>query len=324
MNARSWCWFGGIAVLAIAAPFVVYPVFLMQALCLAVFACSFNLLLGYGGLLSFGHAAFFASAAYVTAHTTKVFDLPVLAGIAVGTGVAALLGLVMGVIAIRRQGIYFSMITLALAQMVYFYFMQASWTGAEDGLQGVPRGSLFGVIDLNDNLAMYFVVLAIFGASLALIQRTIHSPFGDVLKAIRENEPRAVSLGYEVARYKLLAFVISAALAGLAGSMKTVVMQLASINDAHWHASGEVILVTMLGGLGTASGPIVGAFLMTGMHHYLAGIGSWLVVLTGLIFIVVVMTFRRGIVGQALHWRARAGLRRAAAPNETRSRAGTA
>ncbi|CAN7772672.1 branched-chain amino acid ABC transporter permease [Variovorax sp. LjRoot290] len=289
-------WVMGVTALVVA-PFVVYPVFLMQLLCFALFACAFNLLLGYAGLLSFGHAAFFASSAYVTAHTVKVLGFSPLAGLAAGIVVAMLLGALMGLVAIRRQGIYFAMITLALAQLVYFYFMQSPWTGAEDGIQGVPRGTLFGVIDLESNLAMYYVVAAASLGGFALIHRTVNSHYGEVLKAIRDNEPRAVSLGYDVDRYKLLAFVMSAALAGLAGSLKVLALQLASINDAHWHASGQVILMALMGGLGTSLGPVVGAALMTGMHHYLAGIGSWLMVITGVIFVFVVMVFRRGIVG---------------------------
>jgi branched-chain amino acid transport system permease protein len=286
----------GLAILAVA-PWVVYPVFLMQLLCFALFACAFNLLLGYAGLLSFGHAAFFATSAYVTAYVVKVLGLPSLMGVAAGVAVALVLGLVMGMIAIRRQGIYFAMITLALAQLAFFYFMQASWTGAEDGIQGIPRGTLFGMIDLESNLAMYYLVAAGAVGGFALVHRTVNSHYGEVLKAIRDNEPRAVSLGYDVDRYKLLAFVMSAGLAGLAGSMKVLALQLASINDAHWHASGQVILMALIGGLGTSIGPVVGAALITGMEHYLAGFGSWLMVTTGLIFIVVVMLFRRGIVG---------------------------
>ncbi|OUL99606.1 branched-chain amino acid ABC transporter permease [Variovorax sp. JS1663] len=303
------------AALSVAAPFVVYPVLLMQALCLALFASAFNLLLGFGGLLSFGHAAFLSAAAYVTALAVRDFGVPAPLGVLLGTAAAALLGLAMGAVAIRRQGIYFSMITLALAQMVYFFFVQSPWTGAEDGMQGVPRGTLFGLVDLNDNLAMYFFVLAVCAAAFALIVRTVHSPFGDVLKAIRENEPRAVSLGYDVARHKLLAFVLSAALAGLAGALKALVMQLASLNDAHWHTSGDAILMTLLGGLGTLAGPVVGAFMLTGLHHLLSGMGSWLLVLSGLVFMVTVMVFRRGVVGQIGHlWRRRATARAAEAP----------
>jgi branched-chain amino acid transport system permease protein len=286
------------ALALLLAPVAIYPVFLMKALCFALFACSFNLLLGFAGLVSFGHAAFFAAAAYTTAHLAKAYACPMPIAVAAGVLVAAAVGWAMGSLAIRRQGIYFSMITLALAQLVYFYFVQAPWTGAEDGIQGVPRGTLFGVVDLNDNLFMYYVVAAVFVAGFWLIHRTIHSPFGEVLKAIRENEPRAVSLGYDVDRYKLLAFVLSAALAGLAGSIKVLALQVASLQDAHWHMSGEVMLMNLLGGLGTIAGPVVGAFFVTGLGHYLTGVGSWIVALTGGIFIVVVMLFRKGIVGQ--------------------------
>jgi branched-chain amino acid transport system permease protein len=286
------------ALALLLAPAAVYPVFLMKALCFALFACSFNLLLGFAGLVSFGHAAFFAAAAYTTAHCAKVFAWPMPMAVAAGVLVAAAVGWVMGSLAIRRQGIYFSMITLALAQLVYFYFVQAPWTGAEDGIQGVPRGTLFGVVNLDDNLSMYCVVAALFTGGFWLIHRIVHSPFGEVLKAIRENEPRAISLGYDVDRYKLLAFVLSAALAGLAGSLKVLALQVASLQDAHWHLSGEVMLMTLLGGLGTIVGPVVGAFLVTGLGHYLTGAGSWIAALTGAIFIVVVMLFRKGLVGE--------------------------
>lgn len=284
--------------LLVLAPFVVYPVFLMKALCFALFASACNLLIGYVGLVSFGHAAFFASSAYATAYLVKSMAWEPLLAVAAGTIVAGLLGWGMGALAIRRRGIYFSMVTLALAQMVYFYFVQASWTGAEDGIQGVPRGSLFGLIDLADNLTMYYLVLAVFAAGFALIYRTIHSPFGQVLKAIRDNEPRAVSLGYDVARYKLLAFVISATLAGLAGGVKVLAVQVASLNDAHWHMSGEAILMTLVGGLGTVVGPTVGAFFVGSLEHYLSGLGSWILVVTGAIFVIVVSVFRRGLVGE--------------------------
>ena len=318
MKNANWVWAGVALVLAVAAPFAVYPVLLMQALCLALFASAFNLLLGFGGLLSFGHAAFLATAAYATALATRDFGLPAPLAIVLGTSCAALLGAVMGAVAIRRQGIYCSMITLALAQMVYFFFLQSPWTGAEDGMQAVPRGTLFGLVDLDDNLAMYFFVLAVCVGAFALIRRIVHSPFGEVLKAIRENEPRAISLGYDVARTKLLAFVLSAALAGLAGALKTLVMQLASLNDAHWHTSGDAILMTLLGGLGTLLGPIVGAFLLTGLHHGLSGMGSWVLVLSGLVFMATVMVFRRGVVGQIQHlWERRKAAMRPAEQNVT-------
>ena len=284
---------------ALVAPHAgVYPVFLMKCLCFALFACAFNLLLGYTGLLSFGHAAFLGMAGYIAGHTIKVMAFPPELGILAGTAVAALLGLGFGWLAIRRQGIYFAMITLALSQLVYFFCVQAKWTGAEDGLQGVPRGRLFGLINLENPDAMYYTVLAIFVFGFWLIHRTIHSPFGQVLKSIRENEPRAISLGYDVDKYKLVAFVLSAALSGLAGATKTVVFQLASLTDVYWHTSGEVVLMTLLGGMGTILGPVVGAFTIVGLQNYLAGFGSWVTVITGTIFVVCVLAFRRGIVGE--------------------------
>src|SRR5690348_8984417 len=286
--------------LSVAAPFVFYPVFLMKALCFALFACAFNLLIGYVGLLSFGHAAFMGSASYITAHTVKVWGLPPELGVLAGTAVAALLGTVFGWLAIRRQGIYFAMITLALSQMIYFVALQAKFTGGEDGIQAVPRGYLFGVIDLSHPLTMYYFVLATFLIGFGIIYRTIHSPFGQVLKAIRENEPRAISLGYRTDRYKLLAFILSATLAGLAGSTKSLVFQLASLTDVHWAMSGEVVLMTLLGGLGTVLGPVVGAFITVTMENYLAQFGSWVTVIQGGIFVVCVLTFRRGVVGEII------------------------
>ncbi|MFL5268348.1 MAG: branched-chain amino acid ABC transporter permease [Stellaceae bacterium] len=299
VSDRLWWWLltGVLLVLALAAPLFTYPVFLMQALCFALFACAFNLLIGYVGLLSFGHAAFLGSASYITAHTVKVWGFSPELGILAGTAVAALLGAVFGWLAIRRQGIYFAMITLALAQMIYFVALQARFTGGEDGIQAVPRGHLLGVLDLSGNLTMYYFVLAVFLVGFAIIVRTIHSPFGQVIKAIRENEPRAVSLGYDADRYKLLAFVLSAALSGLAGSLKSLVFQLASLTDVQWTMSGEVVLMTLVGGLGTVLGPVVGAFLLTGMQHYLAQLGSWVTVVQGIIFVFCVLAFRRGIVG---------------------------
>jgi branched-chain amino acid transport system permease protein len=285
-------------VLAIAAPFFIYPIFLMKCLCFALFACAFNLLIGYTGLLSFGHAAFFGMAGYTAGYAIKGWGLPPEVGVIAGTLVAAALGYVVGWLAIRRQGIYFAMITLALAQMVYFFCVQAPFTGAEDGLQNVPRGRLFGLIDLKNDLNMYFVVLANFVFGYALIHRIIHSPFGQVLKSIRENEPRALSLGYEVDKFKLLAFVLSAALSGLAGATKTLALGLASLTDVHWHQSGEVVLMTLLGGLGTVFGPVVGAFTITALQNYLAGFGSWVTVIMGVIFVVCVLLFRRGVVGE--------------------------
>jgi branched-chain amino acid transport system permease protein len=284
--------------LALVAPFVLYPVFLMKALCFALFACAFNLLIGYVGLLSFGHAAFFGAAGYVTAHSAKVWGLPPELAILMGTAASALLGLVFGGLAIRRQGIYFAMVTLALAQMLFFYALQAPFTHGEDGIQAVPRGHLFGFIDLNQPLVMYYFVLAIFLIGFAVIYRTINSPFGQVLKAIRENEPRAVSLGYKTDHYKLVAFVLSATLAGLAGGTKSLVFQLASLTDVDWTMSGQVVLMTLVGGLGTVLGPVVGAFIVVTMENYLAQFGSWVTIIQGVIFVLCVLTFRRGIVGE--------------------------
>jgi branched-chain amino acid transport system permease protein len=292
-----------LAALLAAAPFVgIYPVFLMKALCFALFACAFNLLIGFGGLLSFGHAMFLGTAGYVCAHAAKVWGWPPEAAILAGTGAAAALGLVTGVLAIRRQGIYFAMITLALAQMIYFFCLQAPFTHGEDGIQSVPRGRLFGLMDLSNTLTMYYFVLVVFIAAFALIYRVVHSPFGQVLKAIRENEPRAISLGYDAERYKLLAFVLSATLAGLAGATKAIVFQLASLTDVHWTMSGEVVLMTLLGGMGTIFGPVVGAFIIIGLENYLASFGEWVTVITGGIFVVCVLAFRRGVVGEIMAW----------------------
>ena len=287
-------------VVALLMPFqdAIYLVFLMKILCFALFACAFNLLLGYAGLLSFGHAAFFGSAAYATAHVCKVLGAGPATGIAVGVGVAMVIGFVIGSIAIRRQGIYFAMITLALAQLLYFVAIQMPLTGGEDGIQNVPRGMLFGVVDLSNDRAMYYLVLAVFVFGFALVHRTIHSPFGTVLQAIRENEPRAISLGYDVNRFKLLVFVLSAALSGLAGSTKAVVFQLASLADVHWHGSGEVVLMTLLGGVGTVLGPVVGATVVVVLQTLLASAGSWSTVVVGLVFMGCVLLFRRGIVGE--------------------------
>lgn len=286
--------------LGLAAPFLVYPVFAMNVLCLALFASAFNLLLGYTGLLSFGHAAFLGAAAYITGQAVKVWGLPVEVGILAGTLAASLLGLAFGALAIRRSGIYFAMITLGLAQMVYFLVLQMPWTGGEDGLQGIPRSKVLGLLGLSGNLPMYYFTYALFLAGFWVVFRTIHSPFGQVLRAIRENEPRALSLGYDVDRYKLLAFVISAGLSGMAGSMKALVFQSATLSDVHWHRSGAVILMTLLGGLGTPFGPSVGALLVVGLENYLAGAGSWVTVITGGIFMACVLAFRRGIVGEIL------------------------
>ncbi len=299
-STRNALLFGAGLLIALAAPFALYPVFLMKVLCFALFACAFNLLIGFAGLLSFGHAAFFGGAAYVTAHAVKVWGLPPEAGLLLGTGFAALLGLGFGAIAIRRQGIYFAMITLALSQMVFFMALQMKFTGGEDGIQGVPRGVLFGLFDLTQPLTMYYAVLAVFVAGFALIWRTVHSPFGQVLKAIRENEPRAVSLGYRTERYKLLAFVLSASLAGLAGGTKALVFQLASLTDVQWQMSGEVVLMTLLGGMGTLFGPVVGAGLVVTLESYLAATSLPVPVVIGAIFVVCVLLFRRGIVGEIL------------------------
>ncbi|MFN0044153.1 MAG: branched-chain amino acid ABC transporter permease [Alphaproteobacteria bacterium] len=286
------------AVVLAAAPAVIYPVFLMKAMCFALFACAFNLLIGYVGLLSFGHAAFFGMASYVSAHAAKIWGLPPELAILAGTAAAGGIGVVFGAIAIRRQGIYFAMITLALSQMIYFFCLQAPFTGGEDGIQAVPLGIMFGVLDLKDTATLYAVVLAIFLGGFLFIYRVIHSPFGQVLKAIRENEPRAVSLGYSVDRYKLIAFVLSSSLAGLAGATKALVVQLASLTDAHWSMSGEVVLMTLLGGLGTVFGPVVGAVIIVAMQNYLAQLGSWVTIVQGVIFVVCVLAFRRGIVGE--------------------------
>src|SRR6266851_4744391 len=286
-------------VLLAVAPFIgFYPVFLMKALCFAVFACAFNLLIGYGGLLSFGHAMFLGTAGYASAHAAKVWGFAPEFAILFGTACSALLGLVTGLLAIRRQGIYFAMITLALAQMVYFFYLQAPFTGGEDGIQAVPRGKLFGVLDLNNVWAMYSLVFAVFVGGFLLIHRAVHSPFGQVLKAIRENEPRALSLGYDVNRYKLLAYVLSATLGGLAGATEVLVFELASLTDVHWTMSGEVVLMTLLGGLGTVFGPVVGALIIISMENYLAQLGSWVTVVQGAIFVICVLTFRRGVIGE--------------------------
>ena len=287
-----------VAALALAAPWFAYPVFLMKALCFALFACAFNLLIGYVGLLSFGHALFFGWASYVSAHAAKVWGFPPELAILAGTATGAGLGAIVGALAIRRQGIYFAMITLALAQMMFFFAVQAPFTGGEDGIQAVPRGKLFGFIDLTVPTNMYFTVLVIFLGCFLLIYRIINSPFGEVLKAIRENEPRAISLGYHTDRYKLIALVLSATFAGAAGATKAIVFQLASLTDVDWTMSGEVVLMTLVGGLGTIFGPVVGAFFMITMENYLTTIGQWVFVVQGSIFVVCVLLFRRGIVGE--------------------------
>jgi branched-chain amino acid transport system permease protein len=308
-------------ILALAAPFFMYPVLLMKLLCFALFACAFNLLIGYTGLLSFGHAAFLGGAGYMAGYVIRDLGMPFELGLLAGVAFAALIGLVMGALAIRRQGIYFTMITLALAQMLYFIFLQAPFTGGEDGLQGIPRGTLFGVVDLSDDLTLYFVVLAICMLGYALIVRTVHSPFGQVLKAIKENEPRAISLGYDVDKYKLLVFVLSAALSGLAGATKATVLGFETLTDVHWTMSGLVVLMTLVGGLGTLAGPVVGAIVIIALENRIGEFGTWMAVttdiawfrslgeqvtiVTGFIFIVVVLAFRRGIVGGIIAWNQR-------------------
>jgi branched-chain amino acid transport system permease protein len=304
MNKILW---SALIVLGLVAPYIVYPVFMMKLLCFALFATAFNLLLGYTGLLSFGHAAFFGGASYITGYLVKISGLTPELGVLGGTLFAALLGYTIGSLAIRRQGIYFAMVTLALAQIVYFIALKAPFTGGEDGLQGIPRGHLFGFIDLGQTysiggnpvaLNLYYFVFALFCLGFWIIYRTINSPFGQVLKAIRENEPRAVSLGYKVERFKLMAFVISAALAGMAGSMKSLVFQLASLTDVSWHTSGEVVLMTLLGGVGTVLGPLVGAFTVVTLQSELSSVGSWITVIIGVTFVVCVLLFRRGFVGE--------------------------
>ncbi|WP_454854736.1 branched-chain amino acid ABC transporter permease [Rhizobium binxianense] len=285
------------AILLCVAPFIFYPILLMKILCFALFASAFNLMLGFGGLLSFGHAAFFGSASYVSAHLAKEWGLDPALSILAGTAIAMILGAAIGWIAIRRQGIYFAMITLALAQLVFFAALQLEFTGGEDGIQSVPRGMLFGFIDLSDNGLMYAFVAVVCFAALLLIQRIAASPFGQVLQAIRDNETRAASLGYRVERYKLLIFILSSALSGLAGAMKSLVFQLASLTDVHWSTSGEVILMVIVGGIGTFTGPIIGAALIVWMQEYLASFGAWVMVLQGTIFVACVLAFRRGIIG---------------------------
>ncbi|MDP3226941.1 MAG: branched-chain amino acid ABC transporter permease [Acidovorax sp.] len=324
MNIKNLAFIGyGLLLLVlIAAPFMgAYPIFVMKLMCFALFASAFNLLLGYTGLLSFGHAAFLGGAAYVAGHAIKVWGLTPEVGLLLGTGGGALLGLLFGWLAIRRQGIYFSMITLALAQMLFFVCLQAPFTGGEDGLQGVPRGKLFGIIDLQSDLVMYYVALVIVVLAFLVIVRTIHSPFGQVLKGIKENEPRAISLGYDTHRFKLLAFVLSAALAGLAGSLKTLVLGFATLSDVHWTASGQVILMTLVGGLGTLSGPLIGSAVVVLLENKIGEFGNLLAALTsvewfktlgesvtmvtGLIFVICVLAFRRGIMGEIIAWMAR-------------------
>lgn len=314
MNRQLIAYVAAAIIVALLPYMGVYPIFAMKVMCYALFACAFNLLLGYTGLLSFGHAAFLGGAAYAAGHAIKIWGFPTELGLIYGTAVAALLGLAMGLLAIRRSGIYFAMITLALAQMVFFYFLQAPFTGGEDGLQRVPRGTLFGVIDLRDDLNLYYLVMAIFAFGYFVIWRAVHSPFGQVLQALRENEPRALSLGYDVDRFKLLAFVLSAAIAGLAGATKTLVFVSATLSDATWQMSGLVILMTLIGGMGTLTGPVIGAFIVVLLENKVGDFGRFLARVTdndwflrlgesvtiviGLIFIVCVLAFRRGIVGE--------------------------
>lgn len=293
--------YAGLLLALLVAPWVGYPVFLMKALCFALFASAFNLLIGFTGLLSFGHAMFFGFAAYVTGHAAKVWGLTPEVAILCGTFSATLIGIVTGWLAVRRQGIYFAMVTLALAQMIYFICVQAPFTYAEDGIQGIPRGQLLGMIGLGDDRVMYYFVLTIFVGAFALIYRIVHSPFGQVLKSIRENEARALSLGYHVDRYKLTAFVLSATLAGLAGSTKTLALGLATLTDVGWQMSGEVVLMTLLGGMGTILGPSVGAIIIVAMQNYLADLGSWVTTIMGATFVICVLVFRRGIVGEIAH-----------------------
>jgi branched-chain amino acid transport system permease protein len=300
MSSKVKLLYGILALIALLLPFqdFIYLVFAMKVLCFALFACAFNLLLGFTGLLSFGHAAFFGTSAYITAYFCKEMGLSTELGIILGVIGSGVLGFLIGALAIRRQGIYFAMVTLALSQMVYFLAVQLPFTGGEDGIQGVPRGKLLNFIDLNNDVSMYYFVLAVFLLGFALIMRTVYSPFGQILKAIRENEPRAISLGYDVDRFKLTAFVLSATLAGLAGSMKALVFQLATLTDVHWHMSGEVVLMTLLGGMGTILGPAVGAGIVVSLQNYLANIGSWSTIATGFIFVICVLAFRRGVVGE--------------------------
>ena len=303
INARILT-FAAVIALGLVAPFLgFYPVLLMKLLCFALFACAFNLLLGFVGLLSFGHAMFFGSAAYAAGHAMKVWGFTPEIGLLFGVLVAALLGLVAGALAIRRQGIYFAMITMALAQMIYFVALQAPFTGGEDGLQGIPRGMLLGVLPLQDDLTLYYVVLGVAVAAWLFIARIVHSPFGQILKAIRENEPRTISLGYDTDQFKLLAFVLSAGLAGLAGALKALVLGFATLSDVYWGTSGSVILMTLIGGIGTLTGPVIGAFVITGLENVLADrVGSWVTVVLGVIFVVSVLLFREGLVATVRCW----------------------
>ncbi len=286
----------------VISPFFLYPVFLMKLLCFALFACAFNLLIGYVGLLSFGHAAYFGMGGYLAGHAAKVWGFSPELSILIGGAVGAALGLVIGWIAIRRQGIYFAMITLAFAQMVYFFCVQAPFTGGEDGIQSIPRGALFGIFDLRSDMAMYWMTAGIFLIGFLLVHRIVHSPFGMVLKSIRENEPRATSLGYRTDDYKLVAFILSAGLAGVAGGLKSIVFGIATLTDVFWTMSGEVVLMSLVGGLGTIFGPVVGAAVIITMQNYLAEFGAWVTVIQGVIFVLCVLAFRRGVVGEIGNW----------------------
>jgi len=294
--------FGVMVLFFVIAPLWVYPVFLMKVMCFALFACAFNLLIGFGGLLSFGHAMFLGMAGYVSAHAAKVWGVSPELAVLCGTLSATLLAVVTGLLAIRRQGIYFAMITLALSQMVFFMCLQMPFTGGEDGIQAVPQGLLFGAVDLSVSMNMYMFVLAIFLFGFVAIWRIVHSPFGQVLKAIRENQDRAISLGYDVDHYKFLAFVLSGTLAGMAGATKALVFQLASLTDVHWSMSGEVVLMTLVGGMGTLFGPVFGAAVIVAMQNYLAQMGAWVTIIQGVIFVLCVMAFRRGIIGELANW----------------------
>ncbi|MGQ0651922.1 MAG: branched-chain amino acid ABC transporter permease [Betaproteobacteria bacterium] len=287
-----------LGVLSLVLPFFIYPVFLIKALCFALFACAFNLLLGYAGILSFGHAALFGGSAYVCAHAAKVWGLPTELALVAGTAAGAAMGMIYGVLAVRQRGIYLAMITFALAQMVYFIAVQAPFTGGEDGIQAVPRGKFLGTFDLTPSLNMYYFVLGVFVLALALIHRIIHSPFGQVLRAMRDNEQRAISLGYRTSYCKVMVFTMSGALSGLAGGLKSLALGIATLTDVYWHGNGEVILMTLLGGLGTFFGPVVGAVLVVGIQNYLAQLGAWVTIIQGFTFVVIVMAFRRGIVGE--------------------------
>ena len=299
---HQWVAFAIMVMVLVIAPIWVYPIFLMKVMCFALFACAFNLLIGFGGLLSFGHAMFLGTAGYAASHAAKIWGWNPELAVLFATGCSALLALLTGMLAIRRQGIYFAMITLAFSQMVFFFYLQTPFTGGEDGIQSVPRGKLFGMFDLEQNNAMYMFVLAIFLTGFALIWRIVHSPFGQILKAIRENQDRAISLGYDTDMYKLIAFVVSGALAGTAGATKSLVFQLASLTDVHWSMSGEVVLMTLVGGLGTLFGPVVGAAVIVSMQNYLSQLGAWVTIIQGAIFVVCVLAFRRGIIGEIANW----------------------